>query len=133
MSSTLTSTQAAKQTAAANVHPIAPNTGSPRVFDAAGRILAFVPPSTNQPYGVIVSEKVPDTTNLTLVLAAIVLVTILAGLVMGRLLARLISGPVVELSEAAARAASGDLDIAIPVRSKDEVGQLATAFNHMTQ
>ncbi len=63
---------------------------------------------------------------------AIVVVTILAGLVMGRLLARLISGPVVELSEAAARAASGDLDIAIPVRSKDEVGQLATAFNHMT-
>ena len=27
---------------------------------------------------------------------------------------------------------SGDLDIAIPVRSKDEVGRLATAFNHMT-
>jgi diguanylate cyclase (GGDEF)-like protein len=130
VSSTLTSTQAAKQASAAKAQP---NTPSPQVFDAAGRILAFVPPSANQPYGVIVSERVPNTTNLTLVLAAIVLVTILAGLVMGRLLARLISGPVVELSEAAARAASGDLDIAIPVRSKDEVGQLATAFNHMTR
>jgi two-component system cell cycle response regulator len=123
VSSTLTSTQAAKQTAAAKAQAIQPTAASPRVFDDAGRILAFVPPSTNQPYGVIVSERVPDTTNLTLVLAAIVLVTMLA---------RLISGPVVELSEAAARAASGDLDIAIPVRSKDEVGQLATAFNHMT-
>jgi two-component system, cell cycle response regulator len=133
VSSTLTATQAAKQTAAAKAQPAQPTTASPRVFDEAGRILAFVPPSANQPYGVIVSERVPDTTNLTLVLAAIVLVTILAGLVMGRLLARLISGPVVELSEAAARAASGDLDIAIPVRSKDEVGQLATAFNHMTR
>ncbi len=133
VSSTLTGTQAAKQTAAAKAQAAEPTSTSPRVFDDAGRILAFVPPSTNQPYGVIVSERVPDTTNLTLVLAAIVLVTILAGLVMGRLLARLISGPVVELSEAAARAASGDLDIAIPVRSKDEVGQLATAFNHMTR
>jgi diguanylate cyclase (GGDEF)-like protein len=132
VSSTLTGTQAAKQTAAATAQGAQPGT-TLRVFDDAGRILAFAPPSANQPYGVIVSEPVPDTTNLTLVLAAIVLVTIFAGLVMGRLLARLISGPVVELSEAAARAASGDLDIAIPVRSKDEVGQLATAFNHMTR
>jgi two-component system, cell cycle response regulator len=135
VSSTLTSTQAAKQAAAAKAQEAQPaaTSATPRVFDDAGRILAFVPPSANQPYGVIVSERVPDTTGLTLVLAAIVLVTILAGLVMGRLLARLISGPIVELSEAAARAASGDLDIAIPVRSKDEVGQLATAFNHMTR
>jgi two-component system cell cycle response regulator len=137
VSSTLSGTQAAKQADAAKAHQATLGTNAqtaspPKVFDDAGRILAFVPPSTNQPYSVIVSERVPNTTNLTLVLAAIVLVTILAGLLMGRLLARLISGPVVELSEAAARAASGDLDIAIPVRSKDEVGQLATAFNHMT-
>jgi two-component system cell cycle response regulator len=132
VSSTLTGTQAAKQTAATQAQGAQPGT-TLRVFDDAGRMLAFAPPSTNQPYGVIVSEPIPDTTSLTLVLAAIVLVTIFAGLVMGRLLARLISGPVVELSEAAARAASGDLDIAIPVRSKDEVGQLAIAFNHMTR
>ena len=132
VSSTLSATQAAKQTAAAKAHEADPKNTNPKVFDDAGRILAFVPPSANEPYSVIVSERVPDTTNLTLVLAAIVLITILAGLVMGRLLARLISGPVVELSEAAARAASGDLDVEIPVRSKDEVGQLATAFNHMT-
>jgi two-component system, cell cycle response regulator len=136
VSSTLTPAQAAKQTDAAKAQQaqLGASTASrpPKVFNDAGRILAFVPPSTNEPYGVIVSEPVPDTTNLTLALTAIVLVTVLAGLLMGRLLARLISGPVVELSEAAARAASGDLDIAIPVRSKDEVGQLATAFNHMT-
>ena len=134
VSTTLTGTQAATQTAAAKAQAarIGAKSATPTVFDVAGRILAFVPPSANEPYGVIVSEPVPNTTSLTLVLAAIVFVTILAGLVMGRLLARLISGPVVELSEAAARAASGDLDIAIPVRSKDEVGQLATAFNYMT-
>ena len=131
VSSTLTSTQAATQTAAAKTQESG-TSATPKVFDAGGRILAFVPASANEPYGVIVSEPVPNTTGLSSVLAGIVVVTILAGLVMGRLLARLISGPVVELSEAAARAASGDLDIAIPVRSKDEVGQLAIAFNHMT-
>src|SRR5450755_301271 len=131
VSSTLTGTQAETQTAAAAAQESG-TSATPKVFDAGGRILAFVPASANEPYGVIVSAPVPDTTGLSSVLAAIVVVTILAGLFMGRLLARLISGPVVELSEAAARAAGGDLDITIPVRSKDEVGQLATAFNHMT-
>jgi two-component system cell cycle response regulator len=126
VSSTLESTQADRQTTATAT------TTAARTLDAGSRILAFVPASAGQPYGVIVSEPVPDTTNLTLALAAVVLITVLAGLVIGRLLARLISRPVVELSEAAGRAAGGDLDIAIPVRSKDEVGRLATAFNHMT-
>src|SRR5450432_2797159 len=126
VSSTLESTQADRQTTATAT------TTAARTLDAGSRILAFVPASAGQPYGVIVSEPVPDTTNLTLALAAVVLITVLAGLVIGRLLARLISRPVVELSDAAGRAAGGDLDITIPVRSKDEVGQLATAFNHMT-
>ena len=126
VSSTLQSAQAAHQAASTAT------TTAPRTLNAGSRILAFVPASAAQPYGVIVSQPMPDTTNLTLALAAIALITVLAGLVMGRLLARLISRPVVELSEAAGRAANGDLDIAIPVRSKDEVGRLATAFNHMT-
>ena len=45
-----------------------------------GRILAVVPASPGEPYGVIVSEPVPDVTNLTLVLIGIVLVAGLAGL-----------------------------------------------------
>jgi two-component system, cell cycle response regulator len=126
VSSTLPTPQASHQTASPA------STSRPRLFDSGGRILAFTPAGPGQPYGVVVSEPLPDTTKLTWALAGIVLVIVLAGLVMGRLLARLISRPVVELSEAAGRAASGDLDIAIPVRSKDEVGRLATAFNHMT-
>jgi len=40
--------------------------------------------------------------------------------------------PLVELSAAAARVAGGDLDTRILVRSRDEVGRLASAFNEMT-
>ncbi len=126
VSSTLSPAAAAKQAAA-----IRGSTAS-RVFDSGSRIVSFVPPSVSQPYAVVVSEPIPSSTKLRLLLIGIVAITVLGGLAMGRVLARLISRPVAELSEAAARAASGDLDIAIPVRSKDEVGKLATAFNHMT-
>ncbi len=79
VSSTLTSTQAATQTAPRERRKAA-TSATPKVFDVGGRILAFVPASANEPYGVIVSEPVPNTTNLSSVLAAIVVVTILAGL-----------------------------------------------------
>ena len=48
------------------------------------------------------------------------------------LLARLITQPLEELSEGAAAIAEGRFDHRIQVRSKDEVGQLAEAFNDMT-
>ncbi|MDQ1485805.1 MAG: hypothetical protein QOJ62_1498 [Actinomycetota bacterium] len=107
-------------------------TANPKVFDAAGHVVAYGPSAAGQPYAIAVSEPVPNTTRLTAILIGVMLITVLAGLFIGRLLARLISRPVVELSEAAGRVASGDLAIAIPVRSKDEVGRLAGAFNHMT-
>ena len=125
VSTTLPSGMAAKQAAAVGGKLAG-------VFDVGSHVAAFSPPSVAQPYGVIVSELQPDTTKLTWLLVAVVLVTIAAGLVIGRWLARLISRPVMELSDAAGRVASGDLDITIPVRSRDEVGRLAGAFNHMT-
>lgn len=48
------------------------------------------------------------------------------------LLARLISQPLEELAQGAAAIAEGRFDHRIPVRSRDEVGQLALAFNDMT-
>ena len=47
-------------------------------------------------------------------------------------LARLITRPLDELSEGAEAIAEGRFDHQIPVRSRDEVGQLAMAFNDMT-
>jgi serine phosphatase RsbU (regulator of sigma subunit) len=45
---------------------------------------------------------------------------------------RRLSANVRELTTAAERIAKGDLSIRIPVRSQDEIGQLAVAFNTMT-
>ena len=49
-----------------------------------------------------------------------------------RLLQRLVSEPLLELSGMAERIAGGDLTVGVPVRSGDEIGRLAAAFNHMT-
>ena len=48
------------------------------------------------------------------------------------LLARATARPLEELERAAARVAAGDLSTTIEVRSRDEVGRLAAAFNTMT-
>ena len=103
-----------------------------KTFDVGTRIVAFAPPRPGQPYGVAVSEAAPGISKLTWLLAGVVVFMIAAGWFIGRLLARLISRPVVELSEAADRVAGGDFDITLPVRSRDEVGRLASAFNRMT-
>ena len=102
------------------------------VFDVGSRMLAVRHAEAGQPYTVVVSERKPDTSGLTWVIVGVLIATILAALVIGRMLARLISRPVAELSDAAARVAGGDLGVAIPVRSRDEVGRLAGAFNDMT-
>jgi diguanylate cyclase (GGDEF)-like protein len=48
-------------------------------------------------------------------------------------LARATTSPLEELGRGASRVAGGDLTTAIDVRSRDEVGQLAAAFNRMTE
>ncbi len=48
-------------------------------------------------------------------------------------LARRISGPVLEMTEASRRIAHGDLSVRVPVRTGDEVGELAHSFNTMAQ
>lgn len=57
--------------------------------------------------------------------------TIIA-LALGILLARAISRPVKELIEATQRVSRGDLGHQVPVRTEDELGQLAASFNQMS-
>ncbi len=52
--------------------------------------------------------------------------------VIGVLGARQITKPIVELTAASHNIAAGDLSQQVPVRSKDEIGQLATSFNKMS-
>lgn len=67
-----------------------------------------------------------------LLFAATVLLFGLAFVLAG-LVARRITGPVISLTEAAGRVSTGDLETKAPVGGEDEVGDLAAAFNQMTE
>ena len=71
-----------------------------------------------------------ERTGATLALAAGA--AALFAIVTGVLLARTIVRPVRELTTAAQRMAKGELGYTVRVQSQDEVGELATAFNQMS-
>jgi two-component system sensor histidine kinase BaeS len=58
-------------------------------------------------------------------------VALVVVLVLGALLVRSITRPLQQLTDASRTIAAGNLDTRVSVRSRDEVGQLAAAFNQM--
>jgi diguanylate cyclase (GGDEF)-like protein len=66
--------------------------------------------------------------QLTLILLATLVLSIIAGLAMAQSITR----PMTRLALAAKRIGSGDYRAKVDVAGRDEVGQLATAFNQMT-
>jgi signal transduction histidine kinase len=56
---------------------------------------------------------------------------LVVALVLGALLVRSVTRPLRHLSAASRSIAAGELGTRVPVRSRDEVGQLAAAFNRM--
>jgi len=100
------------------------------VRDAAD-VAALVP---GTPLDVLVTqpEGAGEGLNVLWLAAAVALGAVLLAMALGRLFARATTQPLQELGDAAARVAGGDLSTSIEVRSRDEIGRLATAFNTMT-
>jgi len=67
------------------------------------------------------------------VLFLVALGAVAVALMLSALFARRLSGPVRSLTAAARRVREGDLAATAPVRGEDEVGDLAIAFNEMTE
>ncbi len=97
-------------------------------------ISSYAPATSNgQTFGVVVLQPLAQGPGLLADAGAVVVIAILLALGIALVSARSTTRPLEELGAAAARIASGDLSTVIEVRSKDEVGRLATAFNVMTE
>ncbi|WP_406082624.1 diguanylate cyclase [Micromonospora zamorensis] len=98
-----------------------------------GRYVRRIGPSDAQPLPLVLSvpSERPPGLHATLV-GVVVLAGLLAVLTAWRL-ARVTTRPLVELAGAVDRVAQGDLTARVPVRSRDELGRLAAAFNRMTR
>ncbi|MET7371099.1 diguanylate cyclase [Micromonospora arida] len=98
-----------------------------------GRYVRRLGPSAAQPLPLVLSvpSERPPALHATL-LGVVVLAGLLAVLTAWRL-ARVTTRPLAELAGAVDRVAQGDLTARVPVRSRDELGRLAAAFNRMTR
>ena len=98
-----------------------------------GRYVRRVGPSPGQPLPLVLSVPADRPPGLDAALVgAVVLAALLAVLAAWRL-ARVTTRPLMELAGAVDRVTDGDLTARVPVRSRDEIGRLARAFNRMTR
>jgi len=86
-----------------------------------------------QPFSVVVAQRSAEGPGLLVDAGVVILVALVAAIGLAVVSARATTRPLEELSEAASRVAAGDLSTLIEVRSKDEIGRLAHAFNEMTE
>ncbi len=77
-------------------------------------------------------EDLNDSTNTVLVTVIIVLVVVaVIVLAVALWMSRRITNPIAQLNDAAEKVSMGDMDVAITVKSDDEIGDLAESFGRM--
>ncbi|MCO1595266.1 diguanylate cyclase [Micromonospora sp. RHAY321] len=107
---------------------------SERVTETSeGRYVRRIGPSSGQPLPLVLSVPSERPPGLHATLAGVVVLAGLLAVLTAWRLARVTTRPLVELAGAVDRVAHGDLTARVPVRSRDEVGRLAAAFNRMTR
>ena len=91
-----------------------------------GTVISTGQPLVRQP----IDQKYIDQINQALWIAGVG--GVLLALVLGLLVARSLTRPIREIMNATREMALGKLDQRVPVRSKDELGELAQSFNQMS-
>ncbi|MBM7492361.1 diguanylate cyclase (GGDEF)-like protein [Micromonospora luteifusca] len=105
-----------------------------RVIETSeGRYVRRIGPSDTQPLPLVVSVPSERPQGLHATLVGVVVVAGLLAVLTAWRLARVTTRPLAELAGAVDRVAHGDLTARVPVRSRDELGRLAAAFNRMTR
>jgi two-component system, cell cycle response regulator len=97
-----------------------------------GRWVHRLDTTDGQPLPLVLVTPRSDHQELYAALLAAVLITSGLALAAAWWLARTTTRPLTELAQAADRVAEGDLTARVPVRTGDEAGQVAAAFNRMT-
>jgi len=103
--------------------------GYERMDDEAGRPLAVVSVFTAFKHQAVDEELFKRSALIFGTYAGLMVLIVLIG----AFFAYRIASPIKKLTEGIRRVSRGDLDLALEVRSKDELGELVTAFNKMTQ
>jgi methyl-accepting chemotaxis protein len=80
-----------------------------------------------------VQEAYQSVTQGIMVSASIMLLSLVLAIVAGIYLSRRITKPIIKLKDAATEIGSGKLDTQIKIKSKNEIGELASSFNKMTE
>jgi two-component system sensor histidine kinase BaeS len=92
--------------------------------ETVGILLLNTPPNRN-PLEDAFIRRINDSVFLSAI------VTFLIALILGAVLSRTITRPIRELTSATHKMANGNFGQQVPVRSRDEIGELASSFNKM--
>jgi len=92
-----------------------------------------VPAGPGQPVSVLVVLRRAEVASVVPIFLGITVLALPMAVGIAVLVARATTRPLGELGAAASRVAGGDLNTTIEVRSRDELGLLATSFNTMTE
>lgn len=102
------------------------------VYDGVDKIIAYAPVE-NTPWIIIMGLQIDEILGEVSTVKSLLISLIAGAVVVGAIIIFFVSGaiskPIKKITKAAKQIADGDFNVELDVKSKDEVGQLASAFN----